>query len=157
MFNKRKQVKKSLFISKSIRPLTTEESTYLKGVEEILQGKIDTAIISYVPKYISRDSTHRPLILTKEVVIKIRKKHGEINPINLIITAHNWDIIIKHMDNIPEKICIVKYIPNSDNILLVGAFRRNGYFILSHYEVQITQPNQLKSLLGRGDVIRKDA
>jgi hypothetical protein len=39
----------------------------------------------------------------------------------------------------------------------MGAIRRNGFFTLSHYEVEIVRDNQLKSLLGRGDVFRKDA
>ncbi len=157
MNTKRNKIKKSLFITKSIRTLYPQESTYLEDVSNVVHTKTNSATVANIPQQISTDNVSRPLILTKEVVIKITQKHGNINPINLIITAHDWDIIIKNIDNTAGKICIIKYIPNSDNLLLLGAFKRNGYFILSHYEVHITQSNQLKSLLGRGDVIRKDA
>lgn len=154
---KRKQIKKSIFIHSTIRPLTSHEQNYIKGIKELLELETVIAPVSEMPTYISKDTISRPLVLTKEVMIKIEKKHGKINPENLIICAHDWDIIIKNMDNTPEKICIIKHIPYSNNILLIGAFRKNGFFILTHYEVEILQDNQLKSLLGRGDVIRKDA
>ena len=60
------------------------------------------------------------------------------------------------MDRVSGKICLIKEIPGSENILLIAALRANGYFVLSHYEVEILKDNQLKSLLGSGDVFRKD-
>ena len=42
-------------------------------------------------------------------------------------------------------------IPNSKNFLLIGALQQNGYFIVTHFEVEMLQGNELKSLLGRGD------
>jgi hypothetical protein len=157
MVSKIKKNKKSLFITKPIRKLTVEESIYVQETRQVLNLQIDKAIISHIPKYISYDNIARPLILSKDTVTKITRKHGNMDPVNLLINAHDWDIIIKNMDNTQEKICLLKHIPNSDNIFLIGAFRKNGFFVLSHYEVKVIETNQLKSLLGRGDVIRKDA
>ena len=149
--------KKSLFQNKSIRILTRNESIYLKGTENILNLKIDQVTISYLPGHFSDDNISRPLMLNKETVLKIQDKHGEINPINLLINAHDWNIAIKDIDKTIGKICLIKEIPDSENILLIAAIRQNGYFILSHYEIEVLKDNQLKSLLGRGDVFRKDA
>lgn len=149
--------KKSQFQNKSIRELTKTELKYLKGAENILDLNIDKVIISEVPKQLSDDCVSRPLILTKQTVTKITNKHGKINPVNLLINANDWDIAIMNMDKISGKICLIKKIPGSENILLIAALRVNGYFVLSHYEVEVLKDNQLKSLLGRGDVFRKDA
>ncbi len=40
-------------------------------------------------------------------------------------------------------------------VLLIGAVQVNGYFLLTHYETEVTNGNELKSLLGRGDFIRR--
>lgn len=147
--------KKSLFNHKAIRKLKNEESKYLEGVQNLLDSNLDTAIISYIPGFFSNDGNSRPLILTKEIVIKIEKKHGKINPGNLLINANDWNIAIKNIDKTVGKICLIKEIPNSKDILLIAALQRNGYFILSHYEVEILKDNQLKSLLGRGGFLER--
>ncbi len=149
--------KKSQFLNESIRMLTEEESLYLNDTENVLRSKTDKAIISHLPGFFSDDNISRPLILTKETVVKIENKHGKINPVNLLINTHDWNIAIKNIDRINGKICLIKKIPYSENMLLIAALRVNGYFVLSHYEVEVLKDNQLKSLLGRGGVFRKDA
>jgi hypothetical protein len=149
--------KKSLFINKTIRNLKGNEIFYLQNLESLINEVKNFCTIGYIDKILSCDDKIRPLILSKEVLVKIQNKHGKINPVNLIINANDWDIAIKNIDRTLGKICLIKYVPQSDNILIIGAIRKNGFFILSHYEVEITQDNQLKSLLGRGDVFRKDA
>jgi hypothetical protein len=149
--------KKSLFINKTIRNLKGNEIFYLQNLESLINEVKNFCTIGYIDKILSCDEKIRPLILSKEVLVKIQNKHGKINPVNLIINANDWDIAIKNIDRTLGKICLIKYVPQSDNIFIIGAIRKNGFFILSHYEVEITQDNQLKSLLGRGDVFRKDA
>jgi hypothetical protein len=153
----KKRLKQSIFITQTIRELTSQESYFRKEVSSILNLEMDQCTVSYIPKIFSKDNLSRPLILRKETVLKIEKKHGKININNLLINAHNWDMAVKNVDAVPEKICLIKQIPHSDNILIIGAFRENGFFVLSHYEVQIVQDNQLKSLLGRGDYFRRGA
>lgn len=150
-------MKKTLFKTKTIRALDTNELYYLNETEKVLTYNTLSAIIGRLPAIVSNDKISRPLILNKETVLKISKKHGTINPINLIINANNWDVAIKNIDNTIDKVCLIKYIPDSNNLLIIGAFRKNGCYILTHYEVEVTKDNQLKSLLGRGDLIRKDA
>ena len=149
--------KKSLFINKTIRNLKGNEIFYLQNLESLINEVKNFCTIGYIDKILSCDEKIRQLILSKEVLVKIQNKHGKINPVNLIINANDWDIAIKNIDRTLGKICLIKYVPQSDNIFIIGAIRKNGFFILSHYEVEITQDNQLKSLLGRGDVFRKDA
>ena len=95
-------------------------------------------------------------MLSKDIVLKIRSKHGDIDLANLLINAHDWDHVIKNLDRDKDKINLIKLIPNSDNFLLIGAVRNNGFFILTHFETEVMQGNELKSLLGRGDLISKD-
>ena len=156
MENQNKKPKKSLFISKQIRDLSDEEERYLKDVKNVITFKVDNCIISYLPEYVSYDQKIRPLILSKEIVLKIKNKHGNIIIKNLLINAHDWDYILQNVDKIKDKINIIKKVPNSDNFLIIGAVRDNGFFILTHFETEVLQGNELKSLLGRGDLISKD-
>lgn len=157
MENENKKPKKSQFISKQIRELNEVEKEFLQDLKDFIYLKKDKCIIPYLPQYISSDSKIRSLILSKEIVIKIINKHGKIPVNNLLINANDWDFIIQNIDKIKDKINIIKQIPNSDNFLLIGAVRDNGFFILTHFETEVLQGNELKSLLGRGDLISKDA
>lgn len=151
-----KNLKKSLFIHKQIRSLTNTEIPFLLEVEKVIKENITEVIIGHIPKIFSADSKIRPLMLHKDIVKKIQDKHGKIIIENLIINAHSWDIGIRNLDRISEKINLIKMIPNSQNFLLIGAEQRNGYFILTHFETEVLQDNQLKSLLGRGDYFNQD-
>ena len=92
--------KKSLFISKQIRKLTRIENKYIINILEILQGKVDQNIIMYLPEYISYDNKIRPLILNKDIIIKIENKHGKIPIENLLINAHDFDYVLINFDKI---------------------------------------------------------
>ena len=153
---KNKKLKQSLFLSKQIRDLNEVEEEFLQDLKDFINLKKDKCIISYVPQHVSSDRKTRPLVLSKEILIKIINKHGRIPVNNLLINAHDWDIVIQNIDRIKDKINIIKQIPNSDNFLLIGAVRDNGFFILTHFETEALQGNELKSLLGRGDLISKD-
>ncbi len=156
MKNENKNPKKSLFISKQIRDLNGIEQEFLQDLKDFINLKKEKCIISYLPQHISSDKKTRPLVLSKEILIKIINKHGKIPVNNLLINAHDWDIVIQNIDRIKDKINIIKTIPDSDNFLLIGAVRDNGFFMLTHFETEVLQGNELKSLLGRGDLISKD-
>jgi hypothetical protein len=145
--------KKSSFISTRIRPLKDKELFFQEKAENVMQYITEKCAIAYIPGYISPDKMIRPLILTTDIALKIKNKHGEIPIENLLINAHDWDYAITHVDKIEGKINLIKKIPNSKNFLLIGAVRINGYFILTHFETESVQGNELKSLLGRGDLV----
>ncbi len=147
--------KSSKFESDIIREPNAQEEIFLKNFIRFMLEDLQNVIVGYIDKRISNDNKSRPLILTSKVLEKITSKHGEFTPINLIITVHEWDIAIKNIDHNENKICLLKHVPNSNNILLIGAYRKNGFYILTHYEVGLAQDNQLKSLLGRGDVLER--
>jgi hypothetical protein len=149
--------KKSLFISKQIRKLTRTENKYVINILEIIQNKVDKNTIAYVPDYVSYDKKVRPLILDKGILIKIENKHGKIPIENLLINAHDFDYAIVGFDNVEDKINLIKLIPNSNNFLLISAIKINGYFLLTHFETETLQGNELKSLLGRGELVSSDA
>lgn len=152
-----KKNKKSLFISATIRDLSHNEKVFHKRVKQVIKHTSKEHVIGYVPGLFSVDGKQRPLILKKEVVDKVEFKHGNINIYNLLINAHDWNIGIKNMDYISEKINLIKLIPNSDNFLIISAYRKNGYYILTHFETEVLRGNELKSLLGRGDSFSRDA
>ncbi len=149
--------KKSLFISKTIRQLNKKEKQFLCDVKNVINLKSDISIVSYLPGYISSDRKVRPLLLSKDIVLKITVKHGYIHVKNLLINAHDWDYVIQNLDRDKDKINLIKLIPNSNNFLLIGAVKNNGFFMLTHFETEVIKGNELKSLLGRGDMISKDA
>lgn len=157
MKKKIQETKRSRFIHKQIRLLNDNEKAFLAELKKVITLKVEQVIIGNIPSFFSTDGKARSLILHKDVVKKIQDKHGEIIIENLLINTHDWDIGIKNMDNIYQKINLIKLIPESKNFLLIGAEQRNGYFILTHFETEVLQGNELKSLLGRGDFFNRDA
>ena len=149
--------KKSLFISKTIRPLKLNEGLFLKEILDLMDFKVDKATISYVPPYVSDDNKLRPLLMSKDIYRKIKNKHGILIPENLIITGNEFDYVLKNVDKIKDKINLIKKLPNSENFLLIAAIRNNGYFVLTHFETESLRGNELKSLLGRGELVSKDS
>lgn len=149
--------KRSIFISTNIRELNSIELQFFPQAYRVLIRESDMEMIANIPPNFSVDEISRPIVLSKDIVIKIEEKHGKINITNLLINAHSWDIAIKNMDHNPNKINLIKLIPNSNNFLLIGAIRNNGYFILTHFETEVRYGNELKSLLGRGDLVSEDA
>lgn len=147
----------SKFVSPQIRETTTQENVYLGNLKEIKNGDVDIETIGRAPAVLSRDSKARPIVLSKTILGKIESVHGNINEPNLIINTNDWDMALKNVDKNPDKINLVKKIPNSENYLVTSAVRNNGFFMITHFETIVTMGNELKSLLGRGDLISKDA
>ncbi len=149
--------KKSLFISKQIRKLTRTEGLYVINIVKIIQNKVDKNIISYIPHYVSYDNKIRPLILDINILLKIENKHGKISIENLLINAHDFDYIIRNVDNNIDKINLIKLIPKTNNFLIISAVRINGFFMLTHFVTEGLIGNELKSLLGRGELLSLDS
>lgn len=97
--------------------------------------------------------------LMVDPVLELNHKHGQMIPENLIINANDWDGALKNVRDPagkspdPDKINLLKRIPDSDNVLVIGATRSNGFFMVTHYEVVPKSGNEIKSLLGRGDLL----
>jgi hypothetical protein len=144
---------KTYFVSLQIRELTKEERLALDVVRDVLCGRADREVIGKIPACLSIDNKDRPLVLDKSIVNKIRGDHGNIVAENLVINVHDWDFGIKNMDKDPDKITLVKTIPSSQNYLIAGAKRDNGFFMVTHFEVITKFPRKLKHLLKRGDVL----
>jgi len=144
---------KTYFASLQLRELTREERLALDVVRDVLCGRVDREVIGKIPACLSIDNKDRPLVLDKSIVNKIRGDHGNIVADNLVINVHDWDFGIKNMDKDPDKITLVKTIPSSQNYLIAGAKRDNGFFMVTHFEVITKFPRKLKHLLKRGDVL----
>lgn len=148
-------MKKSLFIHGPLSSLKSEEETFFINAKNVLDNISDIEIISRIPEHISHDKKERPLLLSKEIVQKIESDHGKICPENLIFTAHRWEYIVTDIDKKPDRINLIKRIPDSDNYLLIAANRDNGFYIVTHFETESKNGNNLKRLLLRGNVISR--
>jgi len=153
--NKNPKPKKSQFIHKNILPLNKHEELYLENLNKILENKSEIEIIGYIPNSFSHDNIERPLFLSREIIDKIESDHGKIYPENIIINVHRWENATTNVLGNPDKINIIKYIPNSDNYLLIAAVRINGYYMVTHFEIETYGNTNLKRLLSRGNVISR--
>jgi hypothetical protein len=144
---------KTPFVSLQIRELTKEERKALDVVRDVLCGRVQRDVIGKIPTCMCFDDKDRPLVLDKIIVEKIRRDHGNIIAENLVINVHDWDFGIKNMDRNPDRITLVKKITGSQNYLVIGANRDNGFFVVTHFEVVTRFEEKLKRLLKRGDVL----
>lgn len=145
-------MKKSLFKSPVIRELYENEIKQRTKVRLVLLGKRKKAIIAILPELISHDGKSRPLILHKDIVMKIENDHGKIILENLIINANDWDYVIKNVNGNKDKINLIKILPNTPYFLTIGANRFNGFFTVTHYESRPKTDQTLKNLLhNKGD------
>lgn len=146
---------KTQFKSPQIRDLKPEEQVSLQKVNAVLNGTSKTEIIAHTPDFVSNDGKERPLVFSSEIANKI-KSHGNLIPENLVLNANDWDYAIKNVDGNPDKINLIKKIPNSDNFLVIGANRDNGYFTVTHFEYSSKNGQELKNLLqNKGDALDK--
>ena len=150
-----KKPKKSLFISKKIGRLNSKEKRYYKRLQKILHKESLIETIGYIPGILSYDNKQRPLVLSREIVDKIESDHGPICPENMIININDWEYATTNVLGNPDKINLIKKIPNSDNYLLVAAIRINGFFVLTHFETEAKNGTNLKRLLDRGSVLNR--
>ncbi len=143
---------KSIFSSPKIRELTPEEKPLVEKVNNVLQGNSEQEPIANIPSFVSRDGKERPLIFSKVIADKIISDHGKMIPENIVLNANDWDYVIKNVNNNPDKINLIKQIPNSNNFLNIGANKNNGFFIVTHYESLAKDSLKLKNLLkNKGD------
>jgi hypothetical protein len=155
MKNENKKPKKSLFISKQIRGLNNKEKRYNKKLKRLLSKDSQIENIGYIPSNLSHDNKERPLMLSREIVDKIEFDHGPICSENMIINIHDWEYATTDVLGNPDKINLIKNIPDLDNYLLIAAIRINGFFVLTHFETETKGDINLKRLLGRGNVISR--
>jgi hypothetical protein len=146
---------KTHFVSFQIRELVKEERLALDVVRDVLCGRVTRDVIGKIPACLSTDNKDRPLVLDGSIVDKIRRDHGNIVAENLVINVHDWDFGIKNMDRNTDRITLVKKVPSSQNYLIVGANRDNGFFMVTHFEVIPRSQEELKRLLKRGDVLNR--
>ncbi len=138
---------KTQFASGPIRPVTLEEKPVVEKIKALTMGAAKTEVIAHTPGFVSADGKERPLLLSQEIVKKIQGDHGPIVPENLAINANNWDFAIKNVDKNPDKINLIKKIPNSENFLTIGANRDNGFYTVTQYETLAKTSDKLKRLL----------
>jgi hypothetical protein len=144
--------KKTIFKSEVIRTLNTQEKYYNDKLILLLGAFVEETIITILPSFVSYDNKNRPLIINKDIIKKIENNHGKIISENVIITANDFDFIIKNVDDNKDKINLIKIIPNSPNFLTIGANRINGFFIVTYYESRPKKINTIKNLLlNKGD------
>ncbi|MBC7981449.1 hypothetical protein H7X65_00030 [Candidatus Parcubacteria bacterium] len=155
MENENKKSEKSLFISKQIRGLRNKENRYCKKLKRLLNKESMMATIGYVPGNVSVDGEERSLFLSREIVNKIENDHGPICPENMIITVFEWEYAIVNVDNKPDRINLLKTIPESENYLVIAANRYNGFYTVTHFETESKNGNNLKRLLKRGNVVNR--
>jgi hypothetical protein len=144
---------KSPFKANLIRNLTTFEKITLEKLGGFSLKSQDMCTLGDLPEFVSFDNKPRPLILSRTVLEKIISDHGTFSYENLIITTHDWEYVIKNIRNDPDRINLIKKIPKSNNFLLIGAIRNNGFFMLTYFETITTTPRTLKNLLVRGDTL----
>ncbi len=155
MKNTNKKSKKSLFISNQIRDLNNKEKRYNKKIKKLLNKDSQIENIGYIPSNLSHDNKERRIVLSREIVDKIEFDHGPICSENMIINIHDWEYATTNVLGNPDKINLIKSIPNSDNYLLIAAIRINGFFVLTHFETEAKNGNNLKRLLDRGSVVNR--
>ena len=148
---------KSQFKSKTVEDtLNEEEQKYYKDVQSVLSGEIEKTDIANIPSFISYDGKERPLVLNKIIVDKIENDHGKIDAKNLILNANEWDYAIKNVQGDKDKINLIKKIPDTNNYLMIGANRDNGFFVVTHFEIESKTDNRLKNLLEKGDSLDRN-
>lgn len=150
-----KKPKKSEFTSKQIKPLNKMEMIYLYRLNQVINNKSEKESIAYTPSEVSEDGKIRQLIISKKIIDKIQSDHGKICPENMIINAHEWDYCVLNVDEKPDRINLIKIIPNSNNYLIIAANRENGFFVVTHFETESKNSNNLKRLLKRGNVLNR--
>jgi hypothetical protein len=148
--------KKSNFIHKTkIHDLKDGQIIYLNNLKKIINGDSELEIIGYIPNHVSEDEKFKPMVLSLVILNKIQIDHDNICPENIILNIDEWDFYITNVDNKPDRINLIKIIPDSDNYLLIAANRDNGYYIVTHFETESKNGNNLKRLLKRGNVLNR--
>lgn len=123
---------KTLFVSSAIRQIKANEESIYEKIKLVIQGDLDQIEISKIKGFVSQDGKERPLVFSSMIAQKIIRDHGIFPPENLFISATEWEYIIQNVDGNPDKINLIKKNPDSNNFLVIGANRNNGFFLLLH-------------------------
>lgn len=150
-----KKSRKSLFSYTHIFRVLEKEKIYFEKVKSILENTSDLGIVGIIPSCLAEDSKERPLVLSKEIVHKIQTDHGFIDPQNFIVNAHRWEYATTNVNGNPDKINLIKEIPGTNNYFIIAANRYNGFFVVTHFETEAHNTENLKRLLGRGNVYKR--
>lgn len=150
-----KKSNKSLFTYSNIFRILDNEKTYFEQAKFVLENKSKLEIIALVPGDLAKDKKERPLVLSRAIVEKIQNDHGFIDAQNFIVNAHRWEYATICVNGNPDKINLIKEIPGSNNYFLIAANRYNGYFVVTHFETEANNSENLKRLLGRGNVYKR--
>ena len=150
----KKLSRKTSFASEAIRKLTNNEEFIFKQIDLVIRGDLERIEISRTEGFVSQDGKERPLIFSSLIAQKIIRDHGSFSLENLIINALEWEYVICNVDKNPDKINLIKKIPNTDTYLTIGANRDNGFFLVTHYEAIAKDSEKLKNLLrNKGDAL----
>lgn len=144
---------KSPFKSKVMRGLSPQEGLIRREIIKLDQGMVENVEICRIPGFVTEDGKERSLILNREILEKVTGDHGIFSFENLIISSQDWEYAIKNVRNISNRINLIKIIPGTENFLVVGAFRINGYLAVTHFEVISKNGRELKNLLEKGDTL----
>ncbi len=144
---------KTPFKSGKIRKLEPHEFEIHEKITAVISGELKDCIIATIPGFISFDGRERVLVFSAFIALKILGDHGTFHGENLLVSANEWDFIVKNIQGNPDKINLIKIIPETGNFLLIGAIRDNGFFMLTHFETIVVTGNELKNLLKRGDAL----
>lgn len=155
MENQNKKPNKSIFIHGPIDKLNRNEEMYCRKIKNILQDKSIYENIGYVPGSVSLDGKERSLVLSRKIIKKIQFDHGKICPENMVINAHRWDYIVSYLYNNIDKIILIKQIKDCHDYLVIAANRNNGFYVVTHFEVEAIDNKNLKRRLGRGNVLSR--
>lgn len=147
--------KKSAFTSHIISNPNEGQRVFYLDLKKVLQRESVLETIGRIPANLSVDGKERPLLLSREIVDKIEFDHGPIFPENMVITADEWEYATTSVLGNPDKINLVKRVPNSHNYLLIAAVRINGFYVVTHFETKTSGNTNLKRLLERGNVISR--
>jgi len=147
---------KTQFTLSPIRKLSSAETKYANDVKKVLSGDKDIVEIGNTIGPLSSDGKVRPIVLSEKIAKKIQNDHGSISVDNLVINANDWSVAVKNLDGNKDKINLIKKVSGSDSYIVLAMNRDNGFFTVSHYEVVPKGGNELKSLLGRGDLVGPD-
>lgn len=144
---------KSLFKSAQIRLLFDGEQVLARELAVFAEDDRSEISLALLPGIISFDLKPRFLFIAKEILNKILSDHGMFTIENLIITLADWDYVLQNVKGDPDRINLIKKIPNSNNFFVVGAKRINGFFMLTYFEYSSKYGNELKNLLEKGDAL----
>lgn len=132
--------------------LSGVKEEYQRNYDKIVNREGDHLEVGRIDWKVAYDGKERPAIFSQAIQNKIVWDHW-LDKANLLATVNQPDYIIKNVDGKADKINIIKKIEWTNDFVLIGADRQNGYFILSNYEVKSRNSKRLIKNLSRWEVV----